>query len=70
MASSSQKKYVVGLDEDLYQSIKEIIKGKGFAAVDDYVNYVLRISIGKQKEAFDQEDTEAITARLKALGYI
>jgi len=65
-----EEKFTVNLDEDLYQSIQKAITGKGFATVDDFVNYVLRIAVGKQKEELDQEDTEAITARLKALGYI
>ena len=60
----------MNLDEDLYQSIEKAIQGKGFATVDDFVNYVLRIAVGKQKAELNQEDTDAITARLKALGYI
>jgi Arc/MetJ-type ribon-helix-helix transcriptional regulator len=70
LSALSEKKYSVNLDEDLYQSIQKAISGKGFVSVDDFVNYVLRIAVGKQKEELDQEDTEAITARLKALGYI
>jgi hypothetical protein len=70
MSASSDKKFTVILDEDLFRSIQEAIKGKGFDTVDDFVNYTLRIAVGKQKEALDQQDTEAITARLKALGYI
>ena len=70
LSAPSEKKLTVNLDEDLYQSIQKAITGKGFASVDDFVNYVLRIAVGKQKEELGQEDTEAITARLKALGYI
>jgi len=70
LSAPLEKKLTVNLDEDLYQSIQKAITGKGFASVDDFVNYVLRIAVGKQKEELDQQDTEAITARLKALGYI
>jgi metal-responsive CopG/Arc/MetJ family transcriptional regulator len=68
--STPSKKIVVNLDEDLYQTMEKVIQGKGFSTVDDFVNYVLRIAVGKQKEELDKEDTEAVTARLKALGYI
>jgi hypothetical protein len=70
LSAPPEKKYAVNLDEDLYKSIEKAITGKGFAKVDDFVNYVLRIAVGKQREELDEEDTEAITSRLKALGYI
>ena len=67
---TSEKKFAVNLDEDLYRSLEETIQGKEFKTVDDFVNYVLRIAVGKKKTELSQEDTEAITARLRALGYI
>jgi metal-responsive CopG/Arc/MetJ family transcriptional regulator len=70
LSDPSEKKFTVNLDEDLYESIEKAIIGKGFESVDGFVNYVLRIAVGKQNEALDEEDTAAITARLKALGYI
>jgi len=70
LSSELDRKIVVKIDEDLFNSITEAIKGKGFSSVDDFVNYALRIAIGKKGEALNQQDTEAITARLKALGYI
>ncbi|HYB04929.1 MAG TPA: hypothetical protein VED17_10720 [Nitrososphaerales archaeon] len=70
MEKSSEKKYAVNLDEDLYKALEEMIRGKGFKTVDDFVNYVLRITVGKRSVELDKEDTEAITARLKALGYM
>lgn len=71
MSSTSEKKTTVNIDDDLFASIEEAIKGKGFSNVDDFVNYVLRIAVGKRtEEGLSQQDTEAITSRLKALGYI
>jgi Arc/MetJ-type ribon-helix-helix transcriptional regulator len=70
LTNLAEKKITVNLDSDLYQIIESSIKSKGFSSVDDFVNYVLRIAVGKQKSELTQEDTESITARLKALGYI
>jgi len=70
LENSSEKKHPVNLDEDLYQALEEMIQGKGFETVEDFVNYVLRITVGKRSIELGKEDTEAITARLKALGYI
>jgi len=67
---TSEKKFAVNLDEDLYRSLEGTIQGKGFKTVDDFVNYVLRVAVGKKKAELSQEDTEAITTRLRALGYI
>jgi hypothetical protein len=58
------------LGGDLYDSISKKIAGKGFATVADFVNYVLRVAVGKETEELDAEDTESVMARLKALGYI
>jgi Arc/MetJ-type ribon-helix-helix transcriptional regulator len=64
----------VMISPDLYQSLETIIRSSGFASVDDYVNYVLRTQLGKKSEIkqedLSDEDTESVTARLKALGYI
>jgi Arc/MetJ-type ribon-helix-helix transcriptional regulator len=58
------------IDTDVYEQIRENIKGKGFSSVDDFVNYTLRVAIGKPSEELPKEDVEAVTARLKALGYL
>jgi Arc/MetJ-type ribon-helix-helix transcriptional regulator len=70
LEKSPEKKHAVNLDEDLYKALEVMIQGKGFKTVDDFVNYVLRITVGKRSVELDKEDTEAITARLKALGYM
>jgi len=70
----NDEKHVVKISSDLYLDIKKAIQDTGFASVDDYVNYVLRMVVGKQdseeKEGLSQEDSEAVASRLKALGYI
>ena len=70
VSDSSGKKVSIQLDEELYLSIQKTIEGKGFSSVDDFVNYVMHIAVGKQSEELNNEDTEAVTARLKALGYL
>ena len=70
MTSATEKKVPVNIDQDLFNMISKSISGKGFSTVDDFVNYVLRIAIGKDQGELSEEDTSAITDRLKALGYI
>jgi hypothetical protein len=68
------RKTAVMISEDLYEQLKEIIRGTGFSSVDDYVGYILRTQVGKNPEKqqgdLSEEDTEVVTSRLKALGYI
>ncbi len=70
MSAPVEKKVPVNMDEDLYVLLKKAIIGRGFATVDDFVNYVMRIAVGKEHVELDEEDTTIITARLKALGYL
>jgi predicted CopG family antitoxin len=62
----------VAIESDLYEELKKMIEETGFSTVDDYVTYLLRSQIGKKDQTQDlsDEDTEAVTSRLKALGYI
>ena len=69
MGNNSQKKEIM-IDADLYNDIAQAISDKGFSCVDDYANYILRIEVGKKSEVLSDEDTAAVTARLKALGYV
>ena len=68
----SDKTVAVMIGADLYNDLKGMISGTGFSSVDDYVTYLLRSQIGKKKgnEELSTEDSEIVTARLKALGYI
>jgi len=73
----TEKKFSIKIEQDLYEELRKIVENSGFSSVDDYVNYILRSNIGKKTDEFrvgqedlSQEDTEAVTARLKALGYI
>jgi Arc/MetJ-type ribon-helix-helix transcriptional regulator len=60
----------VKIPKDLYLQIQKAIEGKGFATVDDYVTYFLRVSFGKKPgQAIDSDDA-AVIERLKALGYV
>lgn len=64
------KKIAVTIDSELYQQLQKMIEGTGFSSVDDYVVYLLRSHIGKKSEGLSEEDTEAVTSRLKSLGYL
>lgn len=70
----SDKKVPVMIPADLYKKLQGIISGGGFSSVDDYVNFILRTKIGKTEEEervdLTEDETEAVTSRLKALGYI
>jgi hypothetical protein len=70
------KRVTIKIPEPLYQRLKTIIEGTGFASVTEFVVYVLR-DLAAAHDAHDAaagEPTEAelrvIIARLKSLGYI
>ena len=67
-----EKKILLPISSEIYEEIKQKILGgeSGFSSIEDYVNYTLRVALGKKTEALSEEDTEAVTSRLKALGYI
>jgi hypothetical protein len=60
----------VRIPADLYRLISMKIQATGFKTVEDFATYVLRIAVGKEQAGLDEQDTEAVTERLKALGYI
>jgi Arc/MetJ-type ribon-helix-helix transcriptional regulator len=71
LEDSGQKRTNVSIPEDLYEQIKEAIKGTGFSSVDDYVTYFLRIHVGKKpsQEDVNRDDSKVID-QLKSLGYL
>lgn len=70
MPAKEIKKVSVLISSEIYDEFQKKIAGTGFSTVDDYINYLLQSSIGKRSEDLSAEDTEVVTARLKALGYI
>ena len=62
----------MSIPEDLYESIRKSIEGKGFNSVDDYVTYVLHVTIGKSSSTTKgaETDDEKVMQQLKSLGYI
>ena len=78
MAEEQDVKYTtVSIPSQLFDKIKDKIKGTGFASVSSYVTYILREIIAnevkdrtKMPEAFSKEDEEKVKSRLKALGYM
>jgi hypothetical protein len=70
------KRVTIKIPEPLYQRLKKIIDGTGFASVTEFVVYVLR-DLAAAHDAHDAtatEPTEAelrvIVERLRSLGYI
>lgn len=71
LSQPQRGKISVAIPEDLYESIKKRIEGKGFSTPDDFVTYVLRVSMGKQQDSSAPvDDDEKVIEQLKALGYI
>jgi hypothetical protein len=60
----------VRIPKELHDEITKSLQGKGFSTVDEFVVYVLRVTMGKPAEDLDKEDTKTVTERLKRLGYI
>jgi Arc/MetJ-type ribon-helix-helix transcriptional regulator len=60
----------VSIPADLHAQIKKSIEGKGFSTVDDFVTYVLRVTMGKQPVKSEDVDDSGVVDQLKALGYI
>lgn len=69
------KRVTIKIPEPLYQRLRKIIDGTGFASVTEFVVYVLR-DLAAAHDAHDTgaEPTEAemrvIIERLKSLGYL
>jgi hypothetical protein len=68
--SETSDDVVVHIPKELHGEITKSLKGKGFSTVDEFVVYVLRVTMGKQSADLEEEDTKAVTERLKRLGYI
>jgi hypothetical protein len=67
----------VQIRSDLYRDLQNALNGSGFATVDEYVNYVLRVAIGKKPKGstaevqeMSKEESELVFDKLKALGYV
>ena len=75
MVSEERKHTTVSIPIQLYEKIKNRIKGTGFTSVSDYVTYVLRevlasIEMEEKEEVFTKEEEEKVKERLRALGYL
>ena len=65
----------VEIKDEIYEKIKERIKGIEFSSVEEYVNFVLEeVLKDEDKEEFEfelsEEDEEKIKERLRSLGYL
>ena len=75
MMPEERKHTTVSIPIQLYEKIKERIKGTGFTSVSDYVTYVLRevlssLEMEEKEEVFTKEEEEKVKERLRALGYL
>ena len=69
------KRVTIKIPEPLYQRLRKIIEGTGFASVTEFVVYVLRdLAAAHDAHEPSGEPTEAemrvIIERLRSLGYI
>lgn len=62
----------VELDPALYEAVSEIVENSGgFQSVEQYVNFALSELLGiSQGPAVEEQDREALQARLRQLGYM
>ena len=67
----------ISIPKSLADKIKDRLEGTEFKTVDEYVAYVMRQVIAniegketEEKEAYSEEDEEAVKERLKSLGYM
>ena len=74
---SGKSRYTtVSIPVTLYNRIKKLIEGTGFANVSQFVTYVLRevvVEYERAREAeepFTEEEKEKIIEKLRRLGYI
>ncbi len=74
---SGRSRYTtVSIPVTLYNRIKKLIEGTGFANVSQFVTYVLRevvVEYERAREAeepFTEEEKEKIIEKLRRLGYI
>ena len=70
MESQPTERIPVSIPADLHAQIKKSIEGKGFSTVDDFVTYVLRVTMGKQLDKPEDVEDSGVVDQLKALGYI
>jgi len=72
-SKKNEKFMEISIPTQLFEKIKERIKGTGFTSVSSYVKYVLEELLSEEEEekvSYTKEDEEKIKARLRALGYI
>ncbi len=76
-AKTRKSKYTtVSIPVTLYNRIKKLIEGTGFANVSQFVIYVLREVVveyeraKESEEPLSREEREKIVEKLKRLGYI
>jgi Arc/MetJ-type ribon-helix-helix transcriptional regulator len=77
MSEQEEKKVQVNLPVALHDRLAERMKGTAFSNVDDFIAYILEMSIGNRDQAVDRkdesqnkEDDEKVLSRLRDLGYI
>jgi len=70
MENQPNERVSISIPADLHAQIKKSIEGKGFSTVDDFVTYVLRVTVGKQPAKPENADDSIVVDQLKALGYI
>ena len=69
-----ENKVTIKIPRELYQRLRQMIKGTGFSSVTEFIVFVMRnlASAGeiKGEERLTAEEVKAIRERLRRLGYL
>ncbi len=76
--SSKEQSVPVLISGELYRDLQGEFADTGFASIEEYVNYLLRVAMGKKIAVANEEEfsglsddeNEIVSDRLKALGYL
>ena len=69
-----ETRVTVKIPRPLYRRIQQVIEDTGFSSPTDFIVYVLRDLMSevesKEEKEFSPEELQAITQKLKNLGYL
>jgi len=68
------RRVTIKIPRQLYERLKELIRGTGFSSVNEFIVYVMRdiVSAGRLEEdvSLSKQEVDIIRKRLRALGYL
>lgn len=70
VTEASENKMSVSIPKDLYDALVKASRGRGFSSVDEFAEYLLRVSVGKEVPEGPPGNDERVLEQLRKLGYI